>query len=114
MLVFSTQLCELLPLFPSIWFPPLPCVNKYTVQYTRILCASGVGMGFWASVRQINNSRKVRTGEFFTLRHFAMPSMSLIFRHDGVTVKFSYSAFSITTTPPPPLLPISTIKLTIH
>ncbi len=35
MLVFSTQLCELLPLQPFIWFSsptPLPCVNKYTVH----------------------------------------------------------------------------------
>jgi hypothetical protein len=33
MLVFLTQLCELLPLSPSLWFnsPPLPCVNRYTV-----------------------------------------------------------------------------------
>jgi hypothetical protein len=33
-LVFSTQLCELLPLLLSLWFnssPPLSCVNKYTV-----------------------------------------------------------------------------------
>jgi hypothetical protein len=28
MLVFSTQLCELLPLYPSLWFTsPLPCVH---------------------------------------------------------------------------------------
>jgi hypothetical protein len=39
MLVFSTQLCELLPLSPSLWFnsPPLPCVNKYTVYtFTKL------------------------------------------------------------------------------
>ncbi len=35
MLVFSTKLCELSPLYPSLWFSStpltLPCVNKYTV-----------------------------------------------------------------------------------
>jgi len=45
MLVFSTQLCELLPLYPSLWFnspPPLPCVK---VQYIRLRL--GGGGGFW-------------------------------------------------------------------
>jgi hypothetical protein len=39
MLVFSTQLWELLPL----WFnspPPPPCVNRYTV-YTYTVCKGG-------------------------------------------------------------------------
>ncbi len=45
MLVFSTQLCELLPLSPSLWFnsppAPLPCVK---VQYTQTVCGwEGVG-----------------------------------------------------------------------
>ncbi len=45
MLVFSTQLCELLPLSPSFWFNPpspplLPCVNKYIV-YTYTMCKTG-------------------------------------------------------------------------
>ncbi len=47
MLVFSTRLCELLLLSPSLWFTspssPLPCVNKYTV--TRIQCVRGCGGG---------------------------------------------------------------------
>jgi hypothetical protein len=48
-LTFSTQLCELLPLSPSLWLNfPLPCVNKYTV-YTFTVCKGG--MGFWASDR---------------------------------------------------------------
>jgi hypothetical protein len=51
MLVFSTQLCELLPLSPSLWFnfppPPLSCLNKYTL-YTYTVCMRGV-IGFWAS-----------------------------------------------------------------
>jgi hypothetical protein len=58
MLVFSTQLCELLPLFPSLWFaPPLPCVNKYTLYsihvYTIQCVKGGGGMGFLASDRLI-------------------------------------------------------------
>jgi hypothetical protein len=45
LLVFSTQLCELLPLSPFLWFnpppPPLPCVK---VQYTQTVCGwEGVG-----------------------------------------------------------------------
>ncbi len=57
MLVISTQLCELLPLSPSLWLnsPHLPpsCVNKYTIQYKRkqdTVCKGG-GMGFWTSDR---------------------------------------------------------------
>jgi hypothetical protein len=39
MLVFSTQLCELLPLSPSLLSipPPPPRVNKYTIVYTFTL-----------------------------------------------------------------------------
>jgi hypothetical protein len=36
-----------LPLSPSLWFnspSPLPCVNKYTVLYTRIQCVRGRGL----------------------------------------------------------------------
>jgi hypothetical protein len=48
MLVFSTQLCKLLPLKPSLWFtsptpPPLPKVN---VQYNQTVCGwEGEGVG---------------------------------------------------------------------
>ncbi len=52
MLVFSNQLCELLPynlLSGSIIPPPLPCVNKFTV-YTYTVCKGGI-KGFWASGR---------------------------------------------------------------
>jgi hypothetical protein len=56
MLVFTTQLCEILPFSPSLWFhptpPPLPCVNKYNL-YTYTVCKGVLGL------RQINNSRKV-------------------------------------------------------
>ncbi len=59
MLVLSTQLCELLPLSPSLWFnsppPLLPCVNNYT-EYTYTVCKRGGGMEFWAL---INTCRKV-------------------------------------------------------
>jgi hypothetical protein len=46
MLVFSIQLCELLPLSPSLWFncppAPLPCVK---VQYTQTVYGwEGVGV----------------------------------------------------------------------
>jgi hypothetical protein len=46
MLVFSTQLCELLPLYPSLWFipppHPLPCVK---VQYIQTVCGWESGEG---------------------------------------------------------------------
>ncbi len=49
MLVFSTQLCVLLPLYPSLCStlppPPLPCVNMYTV-YTYTVWKGG---GIWGS-----------------------------------------------------------------
>jgi len=50
-LIFSTQLCELLPLQPSLWFnstQPPPCVNKCTVY-----------IGREGGLRQINTYRKV-------------------------------------------------------
>ncbi len=60
MLVFSNQLCELLPLWPSLWFnSPHPftflCVNKYTV-YTYTVCKGGYGV---LGLRQINTCRKL-------------------------------------------------------
>jgi hypothetical protein len=61
MLVFSIQLCELLPLSSSLWFnrppPPFPCVNIYTV-YTDTVCKWGGGYGV-LDLRQINTRRKV-------------------------------------------------------
>jgi hypothetical protein len=51
MLVFSTHLCELLPLYnllsgSTLPPSPLPCVNKYTV-YTYTVCfGGGGGMGY--------------------------------------------------------------------
>jgi hypothetical protein len=48
MLVFSTQLGELLALVPSLWFncppsSPLPCVTKNTVYTCTVQCAGGGG-----------------------------------------------------------------------
>ncbi len=60
MLLFSTQLDELLPLSPSLWFNfppfPLPCVNKYTG-----------GRGFWGSRPQTDKHlpQSPFTGQFF-------------------------------------------------
>ncbi len=47
-LVFSTQVCELLP--PSLWFnfPPLPLLLT-RIHITQ--CVRGGGMVFWASDR---------------------------------------------------------------
>ncbi len=47
MLVFSTQLCELLPLYllSGSTPPPPACVNKYTL-YTYTVCKGG---GIWGS-----------------------------------------------------------------
>jgi hypothetical protein len=59
MLVFSTQLCQLLPLSPFLWFnsllPPSMCeyVHRLYVQYTLYTYSmyKGGGMGFWAAGR---------------------------------------------------------------
>jgi hypothetical protein len=58
MLVFSIQLCELLPLSPALWInsPPLTCVNVYvSILYTRIQCVRGLVLG----LRHVNTCRKV-------------------------------------------------------
>ncbi len=47
MLVFSTQLCELLPLYPSLWFtsPTFP-PSKVKVEYIEYRqCVAGRGRG---------------------------------------------------------------------
>jgi hypothetical protein len=72
MLVFSTQLCELLPLYPSLWLAlppsPTPIHVCLSIQYTRIQCVSG-GLGAHRNgggLRQINTWRKGPfTGKFF-------------------------------------------------
>ncbi len=79
MLVFSPQLCKLLPLSPSLWFnlPPSPVWKS--ILYTRIqMCKSGGGGYGVLSLRQINTRRKVQV-TFFRCRHCALPFISLIF-----------------------------------
>jgi hypothetical protein len=59
MVVFSTHLCELLPLSPSLWFnsptPPSLSEQVYCITYT--VCKGG-GYGV-LGLRQINTCRKV-------------------------------------------------------
>ncbi len=67
MLLFSTQLRELLPLSPSLRFnspPPLPCVNKYTDS--RIKSVRG-GREVWGSGPQTNKHlpQSPCTSQFF-------------------------------------------------
>ncbi len=78
MLIFLKQLYELLPLEPSLWttLPP-SCVNKYTV-HTYTVCKGGGAMGFCASDRYTPAAKSLYI-QFFIWRHFALPSMSLIF-----------------------------------
>jgi hypothetical protein len=81
MLVFSSQLCELLPLQPSHWFnsPPLPCVNKYAV-YTYTVCKEGGGV--WSTGPQTDKHlpQSPFSGQIFLDDDiFALLSMSLIF-----------------------------------
>ncbi len=65
MFVFSTQLCKLLPLSPSLWlsFPLPPFPVWISILYTRIHSVRGGGsMGFWDSgLRQLNTCSKVTT-----------------------------------------------------
>jgi hypothetical protein len=80
MLVFSIQLCELLPLSPFLWFnsppppSPRPCVNTYSVN-TYTVCKGGG----WGSGPQTDKHlpQSPFSGHFIRW-HFALPSMSLI------------------------------------
>jgi hypothetical protein len=76
-----------LPPLPS----PLPCVKKYTIYsiqytvYTYTVCKGEYGV---LGLRQINTCREVPLQvNIFRWRHFALPSVSLIFlRHLGSDV----------------------------
>ncbi len=57
MLLFSTQLSELLPLLSGSTLPSPPCVNKYTV-YTYTMCKRGGDMGV-LGLKKVNTCRKV-------------------------------------------------------
>jgi hypothetical protein len=76
--LFSTQLCKLLPLSPSVWFssPPFPPFPVWiSILHTRIRG------GIWGSRLQTDKHlpQSPFTGKFVRWRHFALPSMSLIF-----------------------------------
>jgi hypothetical protein len=61
-LVFSTQLCELLPLLPSLWYKSLPlppslCEQVYCIHVYSVY---GGGGGHWVlGLRQINTCSEV-------------------------------------------------------
>ncbi len=94
MLVFSSQLCDLLsylPCWPSPLLsgsslfppPPLPWVNTVSILSSRIQYVRGEGDGV-LGLRQINNFCTVPLQvNFFRWRPFALPSMSLIFLRLG-------------------------------
>jgi len=89
MLLFSTQLCELLPLSPYLWFnspPPIPFPMWISVR--------GGGYGV-LGLGQINIGRKVSLHvNLFRWRHFALTSMSLIFLRIPTSVNLKHSAVS--------------------
>jgi hypothetical protein len=62
MLVFSTQLCELLPLSPSPWFnspPPPLSMCEYVHCYCTVYCIHVRRVGYGVlGLRQINICRK--------------------------------------------------------
>ncbi len=66
MLVFSTQLCELLPsaLLPGSTLPPHPFHVCISILYTRIQCVMGVRYGV-LGLRQTNICRKFRYRSIF-------------------------------------------------
>ncbi len=68
------------PLLSGSTLPPLPCVNKYTVFRYTVCKGGGCGYGV-QGLRQINTCRKVPLlVNFIRWRHFALPSMSLIYK----------------------------------
>ncbi len=80
----SNLLCELFPLSPLSGFlstppsPPSLCEEiLFTVFTYKLQCVRGGGV---LGIRQINTGRKVHLQvNFFRRRHFALPSVSLIF-----------------------------------
>ncbi len=85
MLVFSTQFCELLPLYNllsgSTLPPPSPLPTFpvwISILYTRMQCVrGGGGYGFWASDRKTPAAKSIYRS-FLRWRHFALSPMSLI------------------------------------
>jgi hypothetical protein len=79
MLLFSTQLCKLLPFSPSPWFNSPPFPVWISTLYTCIQCVRRRGYGV-LGLRQINICRKVSLQvNVFRLHHFALPSISFTF-----------------------------------
>ncbi len=73
MLVFSTQLCELLHLSSSLGFnsPPFPVWIR--ILYTRRQCVRGDGEGYGVlGLRQINTCRKVPLQVNFIMTTFCI------------------------------------------
>ncbi len=108
MLVLSTHLCEgFAPLFGSNLSPP-PFPVWISILYSRMQCVRGeIGV---LGLRQINTCRKVQLQvNLFRCRHFALPSMSLIFlRYNSMlNILLSYPPLNsyYTISPPPPQLP---------
>ncbi len=88
-LVFSTQLCELFPLLPSLWFTSPP---PFKVHYIQIVCGFGRGWGFLSPVGyhilQVFNTlyltrfrtfKIARQVNFCQMTTFCILSISLIF-----------------------------------
>jgi hypothetical protein len=65
MLVFSTQLCEPMPLSPSLWFNPPPFPVQICILYTRVQCVTGDGV--WSSGHQTDENlpQSPFTGQIF-------------------------------------------------
>ncbi len=72
--IFDPALKTVAPLtFSLVQLFPLPCVNKYSILYTRIQCVRGGGGSGILGLKQINNCRKVPLQvNFFRWRHFAL------------------------------------------
>jgi hypothetical protein len=83
-LIFSTQLCELLPLQPSLWFnstQPPPCVNKCTVY-----------IGREGGLRQINTYRKVPLLVNFLMTTFCFGVYLTLLSLTGGGICLTYAA----------------------
>ncbi len=77
-LVFSTQLCKLLPSL-TFFLVPLPLPLFAVWIGILCLCVRGGGMGFWATDRWTLAAKSLYRSIFLRWRHFALSSMSLIF-----------------------------------
>ncbi len=108
MMAFSTQLwnCCFSPLLSGSTLAPSPFPMWISILYTSIQCMGGAGCGYDVlSLRQINICRKVSLQvSFFRWRHFALPSMSLIFQKQGTFRGWKMENWRFLSCPPPPPL----------